>query len=113
MDYSYNRIGDCMKPIIGIIMRESVSSIGHKIKYTYCDIENAIIKSGGIPIGISNNDIELYLNIYKKLLIIYFIYLYNNNSNYVFYVIIPYVNQLYFSICYYFQQSFLNIYSKH
>ena len=54
-----------MKPIIGIIMRESTSKIGHKIKYTYDDIEYAIKRSGGIPIGISNNDIEPYLNICK------------------------------------------------
>ena len=52
-----------MKPIIGIIMRDSISSIGHKIKYTYNDIEYAIIKSGGIPVGISNDDIYAYLDI--------------------------------------------------
>ena len=52
-----------MKPVIGIIMRDYYSKIGHKIKYTYNDIENAIIKSGGIPIGIPNNDIIPYLNI--------------------------------------------------
>ena len=52
-----------MKPIIGIIMRKSISEMGHKIKYIYQDIFNCIIKSGGIPIGISNDDISLYLNI--------------------------------------------------
>ena len=44
-----------MKPIIGIITRDNISKSGHKIKYTYNDINNAIINSGGIPIGILNN----------------------------------------------------------
>ena len=52
-----------MKPIIGIILRDSLSKNKHKIKYLYNDIENAIIKSGGIPIGISNNNIIDYLDI--------------------------------------------------
>ena len=52
-----------MKPLIGIIMRGGNSAIGHKIKYTYDDIENAIIKSGGIPVGVSNENIMPYLDI--------------------------------------------------
>ena len=52
-----------MKPVIGIIMRDSISDKGHNIKYIYNDIEKSIINSGGIPIGINNDDISLYLDI--------------------------------------------------
>ncbi len=52
-----------MKPLIGIIMRSSISPKGHKIKYLYDDIEYAIIKSGGIPLGIPNDNIMPYLDI--------------------------------------------------
>ena len=51
-----------MKPIIGVIMRPSISENKLKIKYLYDDIEYAIIKSGGIPIGIDSNYIDNYLD---------------------------------------------------
>lgn len=42
--------------MIGVIMRPSLSKIGHKISYIYDDIYNIIIKFGGIPISIYLND---------------------------------------------------------
>ena len=51
-----------MKPIIGIIGRWGYSKGGHKITIVYDDIINAIINSGGIPIGIDNNYMINYLN---------------------------------------------------
>ena len=54
-----------MKPIIGIIMRDSVSESGHDILYVYTEIINCIIKSGGIPIGIPNKYLDNYLDICK------------------------------------------------
>ena len=46
-----------IKPIIGIITRESISNEGHDISVIYNDIIKCIINNGGIPVGItlSNN----------------------------------------------------------
>ncbi len=52
-----------MKPIIGILLRPSISESNLKIKYLYDDISSAIYKSKGIPIGIDNKYIDEYLNI--------------------------------------------------
>ena len=52
-----------MKPIIGIIFRKSKSSNKRDIKIIYYDIMMAVIKSGGIPIGIDNYNIDDYYNI--------------------------------------------------
>ena len=41
-----------IKPIIGIITRKSVSDEGHPINIIYNDIVKAVVKNGGIPIGI-------------------------------------------------------------
>ncbi len=54
-----------MKPIIGIITRKSLSETNKKINIIYEDIEKSVIKSNGIPIGVSINNIENYLNICK------------------------------------------------
>lgn len=56
-----------MYPIIGIITRKSLSETNKKINIIYEDIEKSVIKSKGIPIGISitNNNIEKFLNICK------------------------------------------------
>ena len=43
-------------PIIGIITRESISPDGHKINVIYDDIKKAIIKNGGLPVGIILNE---------------------------------------------------------
>lgn len=51
-----------MQPIIGIIERKGLSDTLKNIEITYEDIKNAIIKSGGIPIGISSKNIDLYLD---------------------------------------------------
>lgn len=54
-----------MKPIIGIINKNSILPSGNKILYSYKEIVNKIIKSNGIPIGINieNTDIKEILNI--------------------------------------------------
>lgn len=52
-----------MKPIIGIIGRKNYSETLKKIEVTYEDIKNAVIKSNGIPISISSNDLYMYQNI--------------------------------------------------
>lgn len=52
-----------MNPIIGIVMRKSVTESNKQISIIYKDIITAIHNSGGIPIGIPNNDITPYLNI--------------------------------------------------
>lgn len=52
-----------MKPIIGIIYRDSLSETNKIINITYEDINKSIINSGGIPIGISNKYIDNYLDI--------------------------------------------------
>lgn len=52
-----------MKPIIGVIMRPSVSESKLPIKYLYDDIDYAIRKSGGISIGIDSKYIDDYLDI--------------------------------------------------
>ena len=41
-------------PVIGIIERVSLSDSGILINFTYQSLEESIIKSGGLPIGISN-----------------------------------------------------------
>ena len=51
-----------MQPIIGIVTRASISLENHKISIIYKEIEEAIIKNGAIPIGITLN------NNYKKLI---------------------------------------------
>ena len=51
-----------MQPIIGVITRTSISLENHKTSIIYKEIEDAIIKNGGIPIGITLN------NNYKKLI---------------------------------------------
>lgn len=50
-----------IKPIIGIITRKSISLENHSINIIYNDIEKAIIKNNGIPIGITlhSNYMEL------------------------------------------------------
>lgn len=50
-----------IKPIIGIITREAISSEGHSINVIYNDIVKSIINNGGIPVGLtlSNNYKEL------------------------------------------------------
>lgn len=50
-------------PIIGIILRKDISSEGHNISYIYDDIISSVIKSGGIPLGVPSNKIDLYLSI--------------------------------------------------
>ena len=52
-----------MEPIIGIIMRDSLSETKQEITVIYKDIINAIIKSGGKPIGIPNNYFDKYINL--------------------------------------------------
>lgn len=53
-----------MKPIIGIISRDSQTSSKREINIIYKDIIYAIKCSGGIPIGLpSSNNINNYLNI--------------------------------------------------
>lgn len=47
-----------MNPIIGIINREETLKSGNKIEYCYKEIINKIIKSEGIPIGITIKNIE-------------------------------------------------------
>ena len=49
-----------MKPIIGIILRNSKSEKGHNTLIAYTDIVSAVYKSGGIPIGIYNNNFDDY-----------------------------------------------------
>lgn len=58
-----------MKPIIGIIMRSSVSESNLPIKYIYDDVGYAIYKSGGIPIGIDPKYIDNYLKICQGFII--------------------------------------------
>ena len=58
-----------MKPIIGIISRKSLSDSNKNIDIVYKDIYNAILNSGGIPIGIPNEtNILEYLNICKGII---------------------------------------------
>lgn len=58
-----------MKPIIGIIMRSSVSESNLPIKYIYDDVSYAVYKSGGIPIGIDPKYIDNYLKICQGFII--------------------------------------------
>ena len=52
-----------MKPIIGIIMRTSKTESDNKVDLVYISIIDAIIKSGGLPIGIPSAYPEKYLNL--------------------------------------------------
>ena len=52
-----------MEPIIGIIMRETFSESKHPMNIIYNAIINAIIKSGGIPIGVPCKYFHKYINI--------------------------------------------------
>ena len=52
-----------MKPIIGIIMRNGKSESNRDIKYIYDDIINAVTKSGGSAIGITNYNFLDYIKI--------------------------------------------------
>ena len=52
-----------MSLIIGIIERNGLSETGKKIGVVYSEIERCVINSGGIPVGISNDKIELYFDI--------------------------------------------------
>ncbi|MEG0026290.1 MAG: gamma-glutamyl-gamma-aminobutyrate hydrolase family protein [Bacilli bacterium] len=49
-----------MKPIIGIVMRPELSSGKKPIMYTYKVISTAIIKCGGIPLGIEPTETQKY-----------------------------------------------------
>ena len=44
-----------MQPIIGVITRAAISLENHKTSVIYKEIEEAIIRNGGIPIGITLN----------------------------------------------------------
>lgn len=48
-----------MKPVIGIIMRPDILDSGNKVMVVYEDIRTSIINSGGIPIGISPQNIDV------------------------------------------------------
>ena len=52
-----------MKPLIGIVMRNDITSNKNNVNIAYTDIINAIFKSGGLPIGIPENKIDKYLDI--------------------------------------------------
>ncbi len=52
-----------MKPIIGIIYKNSLSNSSHKINYVYEDLSSSVKKSGGIPIGISNKEVLSLMDI--------------------------------------------------
>lgn len=52
-----------MRPVIGIIMRNSLSESGKPIGIAYHSLFKAIDKSGGKAIAIINNNIEDYLDI--------------------------------------------------
>jgi len=54
-----------MGPLIGIIMRNGISETGKNIGISYDDIVHSVIKSGGIPLIIPNDKIDLYLNLCK------------------------------------------------
>lgn len=41
-----------MKPIIGIIVRPGKSKVGHDTMYVYKQVIDAVIKHGGIPLGV-------------------------------------------------------------
>lgn len=49
-----------MKPLIGIVLRPERSPEGYETLCIYKDVSNAIIRSGGIPIGICPPNIESY-----------------------------------------------------
>ena len=59
-----------MKPIIGIISRNYYSETNKKINIVYDDLYKAILKSGGIPIGIPQNEnIKNYLPIINGIIL--------------------------------------------
>ncbi len=60
---SYNKVGECMKPIIGIITRKDKTESGNTIDLIYSDIISAIIKSGGVPIGIPISYSDRYIDL--------------------------------------------------
>lgn len=49
-----------MKPIIGVVLRPEKSFEKHEIMYMYNEISAAIIKNGGLPIGIYPPTLEAY-----------------------------------------------------
>ena len=49
--------------LIGIIMRNGISKMGHKIGIAYNDVITSVRKSGGVPIVIPDNNIDDYLEI--------------------------------------------------
>ena len=54
-----------MEPLIGIVMRSDITNKNNKVNIVYEDIINAIFKSGGLPIGIPENEIDKYIDICK------------------------------------------------
>ena len=52
-----------MKKLIGIIMRNDISKMGHSIGIAYNDLISSVRKSGGIPLMIPSDNIEPYLEI--------------------------------------------------
>ena len=56
-------MGDLMKPIIGIITRNSISEEKHNINIIYEDIVKSILNNGGLAIGIPLcNDYKILIN---------------------------------------------------
>lgn len=52
-----------MYPFIGVLLREGKSKTGKIINVLYKDIEKAVIKSGGIPLGVSKENFDLYIDL--------------------------------------------------
>ena len=52
-----------MKPVIGVLFRNSKSESGLNISYVYSDILDAVYNSGGLAIGVSMNEIYSYIDI--------------------------------------------------
>ena len=52
-----------MKPLIGVLYRDSISSSKQPVSIVYNDIITSVLKSNGTPIGISPQYIDNYLNI--------------------------------------------------
>lgn len=48
--------------LIGIIERHELTDSGRKIGVIYSEIEKCVINSGGIPVGICNDNIDLYID---------------------------------------------------
>ncbi len=49
-----------MKPIIGIVLRPEISPESNELMCMYKEVSTAIIKNGGIPIGICPTSVESY-----------------------------------------------------